>query len=103
MSAGQDWNIGELLAPVVLGAQRVPYALVLLNTPIPREHWKAFIRLWKNASFRVCADGAANRILDSVGHDAWSDLPLPSLICGDLDSVRDEVRQFFENQVSHID
>ncbi|WFD40892.1 ribonuclease Z [Malassezia japonica] len=94
----REWDLGEILAPVAKGTTRVPFALVLLNTPIPRDHWRAFLRLWRHASFRVCADGGANRLLDSVGTGAWSgssDLPLPNQICGDLDSLREDVRDFF--------
>lgn len=98
----REWDLGEILAPVAKGTTRVPFALVLLNTPIPRDHWRAFLRLWRHASFRVCADGGANRLLDSVGTGAWSgssDLPLPNQICGDLDSLREDVRDFFVQRV----
>ncbi|KAI3624057.1 hypothetical protein CBS14141_002485 [Malassezia furfur] len=91
MAAGEDvWDLGELLAPVAKDSAEVRYALILLNTPIPHDYWRAFIRLWRRADLRICADGAANRLLDSVGSGAWTEMPLPSIICGDLDSVRED-------------
>lgn len=100
MAAGEDvWDLGELLAPVAKDSAEARYALILLNTPIPHDYWRAFIRLWRRADLRICADGATNRLLDSVGSGAWSEMPLPSIICGDLDSVREDVRDFFEEKV----
>lgn len=98
-TGGKVWDLGELLAPVAKDGAKVRYALILLNTPIPHDHWRAFVRLWRRSDLRICADGAANRLLDSVGTGAWSEMPLPSMICGDLDSVREDVRGFFEEKV----
>ncbi|KAI3617836.1 hypothetical protein CBS9595_003745 [Malassezia furfur] len=100
-TGGKVWDLGELLAPVAKYGAKVRYALILLNTPIPHDHWRAFVRLWRRSDLRICADGAANRLLDSVGTGAWSEMPLPSMICGDLDSVREDVRGFFEEKVLH--
>lgn len=76
-----------------------------------------FQRLWDLSSYRVCADGGANRLLDAVTEatatataTANIDDPddeqqvvdddrlryfIPDLICGDLDSLRDDVRQYY--------
>ena len=61
------------------------------------------------ATHRVCADGGANRWFDIA-----SKLPratsstdarelLPDIICGDLDSLRDDVRQFYEQRGVRVD
>ena len=64
-------------------------AMVLLNTP-NRE--ADFLRaIWGGASYRVVADGAANRLMDSLP-PALQRLYVPDLICGDMDSLRDDVR-----------
>ncbi|WFC95774.1 ribonuclease Z [Malassezia brasiliensis] len=97
-ASGKVWDLSKFFAPVANDGAKVRYALILLNTPIPHDHWHAFVQLWRHADLRICADGAANRLLDSVGSDAWDEMPLPSMICGDLDSVRDDVRGFFEDK-----
>ncbi|KAH7464796.1 hypothetical protein PRIC1_005594 [Phytophthora ramorum] len=54
-----------------------------------------FWNLWSNAQLTVCADGGANRLYDrSVALEA-QDLVAPNYIKGDLDSLRDDVREFF--------
>ena len=84
-------------------------ALIVLNTPFQtrcpshlddEEDLPAVLRLlWKASSYRVCADGGANRLFDAVEnakrrHSEWT----PDLVTGDLDSIRSEVRQFYENK-----
>jgi hypothetical protein len=71
--------------------------------------------LWKASSYRVCADGGANRLYDAtvaimtrkedrgVGiNDAVSNNCnpdfLPDLITGDLDSLRSDVRMYYETK-----
>jgi thiamine pyrophosphokinase len=39
-----------------------PPDLLILNQPI--AHFGAFARLWAHTSYRVCADGGANRLFD---------------------------------------
>ena len=39
-----------------------PPDLLILNQPI--THFDAFARLWRHTSYRVCADGGANRLFD---------------------------------------
>lgn len=101
-------------------------ALILLNGDIfPLGKLEA---LWKRASVHVCADGAANRLYDcfavSTGAPSALEKPsmeqheqarlemerrraefVPSVIVGDLDSIRDEVRQFYADagcDVQHV-
>eukprot|EP00884_Botryococcus_braunii_P010722 jgi/Botrbrau1/19651/Bobra.0003s0017.2 len=61
-------------------------------------------RLWKSASLRICADGGANRLYDQAL--AWHpeldattarSSYAPDIIKGDLDSIRDEVKDFYLN------
>ncbi|KAL4400332.1 thiamine diphosphokinase [Malassezia pachydermatis] len=71
------------------------YDLVLLNTPIPEEHAAIFQLLWNHARYRIAADGGANRLFQFMQtHE--EELKLPSLICGDLDSIKSHVRASFE-------
>jgi hypothetical protein len=114
------------------GNQRTPSALIILNTPIinlsqDRDGSNegnddvalsgVLGVLWKASSYRVCADGGANRLYDAtvaimnrkeeegvVGvNDAVSNINcnpdfLPDLITGDLDSLRSDVRMYYESK-----
>ena len=58
----------------------------------------------KNAGVRVCADGGANRLFDQVpllfpgrDPDIVRQEYLPDLITGDLDSIRADVREYYES------
>lgn len=41
--------------------------LLILNQPI--AHFDAFSRLWDHSSYRICADGGANRLFDMFHGD----------------------------------
>ncbi|PWN47360.1 hypothetical protein IE53DRAFT_349337 [Violaceomyces palustris] len=79
------------------------YAIIMLNCEVNRKQLSTLRRLWQNARFRICADGGANRILDTFGKQAFaggdgdvtSRMKLPDAIVGDLDSVREEVVAWF--------
>eukprot|EP00118_Oscarella_pearsei_P012346 m.90370 g.90370 ORF g.90370 m.90370 type:complete len:246 (+) comp36644_c0_seq3:12-749(+) len=62
--------------------QSSSYALIMLQTAVGISK-DEFSRLWDNAVIRVCADGAANQLLE------YYSSVIPDLICGDLDSVHD--------------
>eukprot|EP00914_Ancora_sagittata_P002871 GHVO01006028.1.p1 GENE.GHVO01006028.1~~GHVO01006028.1.p1 ORF type:complete len:461 (-),score=70.40 GHVO01006028.1:293-1675(-) len=67
---------------------------IVLNRPIPLVG----LRVLKTAQWIVCADGGANRMYDTVGESI-----LPNLICGDLDSVRNDVSDHYTSLgVPHI-
>ncbi|KAL7560055.1 hypothetical protein ACA910_000092 [Epithemia clementina (nom. ined.)] len=102
-------------------------ALVILNVPIPR-HSTIFPFLWHCASYRVCADGGANRLFEyaqsqqrqsqrrqSQQPQQRTSMPLetdkrmhndddndtkwiPDLIIGDLDSLLPSVRHYYEHE-----
>ncbi|TKX20468.1 thiamine pyrophosphokinase-like protein [Elsinoe australis] len=70
--------------------------LIILNSPISSPD--LLNRVWANTSYRVCADGGANRLFDLFER---REMPLkesciPNEIHGDLDSLRDDVRQYYE-------
>lgn len=82
----------------------VSSCLVILNGPISRPPSRIFKHLWDQSSYRICADGGANRLFDAtlVTSDAPSDKTtpseyLPDKIKGDLDSIRSDVRAHYEN------
>ncbi|SCV68452.1 BQ2448_573 [Microbotryum intermedium] len=92
-----------------------PNALIILNTPLVRD--ELFRKLWAAASVRYCADGGANRLYDAhrlkmpdraartsgddrstTAHDEKEDDMIPDLIKGDLDSLRNDVRAYYERK-----
>ena len=44
----------------------------------------------------VCADGGSNRLYDALSDDNERTKYKPQVIVGDLDSMRPDVRQFYE-------
>ena len=68
-------------------------ALIVLNPhPLAGD---LFTHLWGQASVRICADGSANKLHDSTPAERRGNL-LPDVICGDLDSLREDVSRFYE-------
>lgn len=74
--------------------------LVLLNQAlcgletVLRKHWHKF-------SLHVCADGGANRLYDNISQESHGQY-IPHTICGDLDSVRSEVLEYYEHKGTHV-
>ena len=78
-------------------------ALVILNVKHRASEFEKhgpaarFAHVWEQSSLRICADGAANRLYDSLDEDARSRM-LPDLITGDLDSLRGDVATFYSDR-----
>ncbi|KAI8144862.1 thiamine pyrophosphokinase 1-like protein [Fennellomyces sp. T-0311] len=73
------------------------YALIIVNQPI--YHLPTFERLWANATLRYCADGGSNRLFEAYKHDPNKrEQYLPDEIRGDLDSMRPDVRAYYESK-----
>ncbi|WIA37418.1 hypothetical protein OEZ86_014343 [Tetradesmus obliquus] len=75
--------------------------LVVLNYVLPPQT----AHLWARATTRICADGGANRLYDQIpvmlpGTDPFAarESHLPDLIKGDLDSVREDVTDFYTSR-----
>lgn len=79
-----------------LEARKPPqFALLILNQEISDE--KRFEALWENSTVRVCADGGANRLFDFLRNDEQlREKYLPDGIFGDLDSLREDTKLFYE-------
>ncbi|KAF8944717.1 hypothetical protein BGZ47_003783 [Haplosporangium gracile] len=73
------------------------FALIILNQPI-LIHRTLFNNVWQNATYRFCADGGANRLYDLLKTDEERAEFLPDYIRGDLDSLRDSVKDYYESQ-----
>jgi len=75
-------------------ASRSKTALIILNQPFSKALLR---RLWHATNWHCCADGGANRLHDVLNGDRVNDY-LPDLLKGDLDSVREDVRRYYETR-----
>jgi len=89
-----------------VGAGSLNPALVLVNAPtLTTEQLLPVTRLWESGAFSsvVCADGGANRLYDALSSDPERRAKLiPQFIVGDLDSVRDDVCDFYRKHNTAI-
>lgn len=77
--------------------QAKKFCLIVLNQPINQV--ETFQRLWKNASLKYVADGGSNRLYDAFKHDRkLLDQYIPDEIRGDMDSIRPDVREYYESK-----
>ena len=73
--------------------------LILLNQDFINGLGTALTNHWHKFSLQVCADGGANRLYDFVDdHDRY----LPHTICGDLDSARPQVLQYYKERGTRL-
>lgn len=73
------------------------FALIILNQPILIQR-HLFENVWNNATYRICADAGANRLYDLLGTDAEREKYLPDYVRGDLDSLRDSVKEYYQSK-----
>jgi len=105
MTSSYCWSL-PFLQPAPSGeVPRTKIALIILNQPFSKP---LLSRLWHASDWRCCADGGANRLHDLLsGADdrptsqialggSGADQYLPDLVKGDLDSLRADVRQYYE-------
>lgn len=106
-----EWQLGRLLhrshqtqheqaSRTGESSTREPFCLVVLNQPFGHE--AVLHRLWGNALTRVAADGGANYLYAAGGERGQTPFDDLEAIIGDLDSLRDEVRQYFESAPRHV-
>lgn len=78
------------------------------DKPFLAEHFD-FLSLWMKAKWVVCADGAANRLINSIYFPQKNTIlsnsickrerGIPDFIVGDFDSVGSDVLTYFSSQV----
>lgn len=76
-------------------------ALIILHSPI--DQYEYVRRLYQHASYRLCADGGANRLYNILTKQFPDLTPiealrkaLPNCVHGDLDSLDNNVRKLYE-------
>ncbi|GAA5873236.1 hypothetical protein JCM3774_000090 [Rhodotorula dairenensis] len=104
------WDTRALVEANDLSPSAPRTALILLNSPLPPQ--PLFAKLWETATLRFCADGGANRLYDrfvsgtensDAARHGDADDWLPDLILGDLDSLRQDVRAYYESKGVTVD
>eukprot|EP00283_Hemiselmis_rufescens_P017368 CAMPEP_0173449796 /NCGR_PEP_ID=MMETSP1357-20121228/43430_1 /TAXON_ID=77926 /ORGANISM="Hemiselmis rufescens, Strain PCC563" /LENGTH=287 /DNA_ID=CAMNT_0014416411 /DNA_START=57 /DNA_END=920 /DNA_ORIENTATION=+ len=75
------------------------YALVMVNYKLDKPLLE---RLWGNATARICADGAINRLYNLFETDEERARFIPEYIRGDLDSVEEDVRTYYTSRGSKL-
>ncbi|KAJ3218747.1 hypothetical protein HDU67_004267 [Dinochytrium kinnereticum] len=80
---------------------KTPAALIMLNQPLGALSWLE--RMWMATSIHLCADGGANRLFDLCGDDETRRRFLPDRILGDLDSLRNEVKNVHIEKIEDQD
>ncbi|TIC16065.1 hypothetical protein E3Q11_02216 [Wallemia mellicola] len=88
------WNLNDLFN------NNNKTCLILLNCPI--NNWDLFNRLWSTASLKICLDGGANRLLEASRKHSNPSNYFPDYIIGDFDSITEESRSFYNNDVTLI-
>ncbi|KAK6457054.1 uncharacterized protein RJT20DRAFT_127186 [Scheffersomyces xylosifermentans] len=74
-------------------------ALMILNQSLHGLNLRA---LWKRTNIHICADGGANQLFDyfqdktNESSTALREQYIPNYIVGDFDSLRDDVRSYYE-------
>ena len=105
MTSSYSWSLPFLQPTPSDEAPRTKTALIILNQPFSKS---LLFRLWHASDWRCCADGGGNRLHDLLSETdnrlpqsqrTEADQYLPDLLKGDLDSLRDDVRQYYEAQV----
>ncbi|KAF2837190.1 thiamine pyrophosphokinase-like protein 1 [Patellaria atrata CBS 101060] len=93
-----DYDAAKLLKVDTTDPRSVHTNIIILNQPIKR--FDILKRIWNHARFRLCVDGGANRLYDLLTgplHELRERF-LPDIVCGDLDSLRHDVRQYYEQR-----
>lgn len=74
---------------------RPAFAVIILNQPITRRD--TLLRVWYASTLRYCADGGANRLYDALDPEERERM-LPTMIKGDLDSIRPDVKAYYASR-----
>lgn len=78
-------------------------ALIILNSHIASPPSEIFQHLWKISTLRVCADGGANRLYYATKMNNHTLQYIPDIITGDLDSLENDVKNYYEQLGSTIE
>ncbi|CAF9920700.1 MAG: hypothetical protein ALECFALPRED_001606 [Alectoria fallacina] len=72
----------------------IPYVTIILNNPLGNR--QLLLDICEDALFTICADGGANRLKD-LQRGNIEKIVFPIAICGDLDSIRPDVEEYYRS------
>jgi thiamine pyrophosphokinase len=76
-------------------------SLIILNYLLPRKEFLE--RLWNKAKFKICVDGGTNRLYNYFKSNiAEREKYIPDYICGDLDSIKPEILEYYLKRGSQM-
>ncbi|KAF0498705.1 thiamine pyrophosphokinase [Gigaspora margarita] len=96
------WSVTKFLTRVGKCISEPPYALIILNQPISRRN-NVFHTLWENANLKICADGGGNQLYEAFEGTDKQQMYIPHYIRGDLDSLRDDVKDFYISKGAEVE
>ncbi|KAL8749180.1 MAG: hypothetical protein Q9199_007846 [Rusavskia elegans] len=91
---------GEKAPPNLPFGSSGQYAAIVVNQPI--EDQQKLLDILAGATLIVFADGAANYVRDLELTESEEQNLIPDFICGDLDSIRPEVRAHYEKKGTKV-
>jgi thiamine pyrophosphokinase len=73
-------------------------ACILINAPLVSH--QVLVNILSQSPLRICADGGSNVMYDTISSGSCPECErmLPHIVIGDLDSIRDDVREFFSSR-----
>jgi thiamine pyrophosphokinase len=92
-----EWRPAHMFHRPRGGETAAESTLLILNQPL--LDLERLGMLWRNTAHHVAADGGANRLFDAQDNLGVKGL---DIIIGDLDSLRDDTRSFYETQPTKI-
>ncbi|KAJ8983743.1 hypothetical protein NQ317_017846 [Molorchus minor] len=90
---------------LIKNCKNLDYAIIILNTPINFNSNQQFIiNLWNQAKVRVTVDGGTKKWVDwlTANECEFDNILNPNLITGDMDSLPEEVLNYFRNDYTKI-
>ncbi len=88
------WPLDELISSQPSRCERRRSACIILNAPMVSH--SVLASMLSSSVLNICADGGSNIMYDTMGDQ--QDPILPDAVIGDLDSIRQEVKQFYEER-----
>lgn len=88
-----EWSSEFLYSDYSMYTNGAP-SLIILNYTLPRKEYLE--RLWKKAKLKLSVDGGTNRLYNFFNNNpAEREKYIPDYICGDLDSVKPEILNYY--------
>ena len=95
LEMSEKLHFSEYLCPNFAVGNQAEFKTHLLILNSESFSSKLTVSIWNNCNLKVCADGGANRLYDSLTVEERG-VYVPQYIIGDLDSLRSDVSEFYK-------